>query len=140
MYEEHTQHYDKDKIVVPTRRFLCGELTGGLSNQRIADNKLLLRRLNCGFNLMLPRRDEENSLITRRMNTKYRRSKSNESDKEHECSTDTNRLNKSITKRESNERIENDNWKRELRKKMIFRTRQTHYTPESVIRGTRDLN
>ena len=26
MYKEHTQHYDKDKIVASTRRFLCGEL------------------------------------------------------------------------------------------------------------------
>ena len=64
MYKEHTQHYDKDKIVAPTRRFLCSEVTGGLSNQLIADNKLILLRSNCGFNLMLLRRDEENSLIT----------------------------------------------------------------------------
>ena len=32
MYEEHTEHYDKDEVVAPTRRHLCSELTGGLSN------------------------------------------------------------------------------------------------------------
>ena len=52
MYKEHTQHCDKDEIVAPTRRLLCGELTGALSNQWIVDNKLLLHRSNCGFNLM----------------------------------------------------------------------------------------
>ena len=80
MYKEHTQHYDKVEIIVPTRRFLCGELTGGLSNQWLADNKLLLHSLNCRFSLMLLRRDVENSLITFRMNigiqTIARRSKS----------------------------------------------------------------
>ena len=37
---KNTQYYNKAETVAPT--ILCGELTGGLSNQRFTDNELLL--------------------------------------------------------------------------------------------------
>ena len=112
IYKKHTQQHDKEEIVAPTRIFLGSQLAGGLSNQWFVGNTVLLCSLNCGFSLMLLRQDDENSRITSRINMKYPNNclKIGIQIELTNCET---RIENEDRKRESKERIKNENQKRE---------------------------
>ena len=145
IYDEHTHncYYDKDEIVAPTRRVPCGELkqevypTNGLTTNSCCAVWVAGSTWGCRNKLRRTQwllADEYEVILTI-----ARRSNPNKSNKGHKCSIDTNRLNRSTTKRELKENP-SENERKTQNENDFSLLANSIYAPKSVINGTRDTN